>query len=93
MIEGKNLVFIDCNLANNIIDPTWIVDGKHIDRTTQVKWVKKSEVDLGSGQKKIIVSLQVQEDKPNGIFVEQAEEEWLVNSSDDYNLAHLQFSE
>ena len=26
-ISGKNLIFIDCNLVNNVIDPSWNVSG------------------------------------------------------------------
>jgi hypothetical protein len=91
-IQGKDLTFINCNLTNNIIDPTWIVNGKHIERTTQLKFIKKSETDLGNGMKKIIVSLQVQEDKPDGKFVELKEDEEIYNNIDSYDLAILRLN-
>jgi hypothetical protein len=40
-IIGKNLTFIDCNLVNNVIDPSWTV-----------KWCNNSQIDIEAREAK-----------------------------------------
>lgn len=91
-IQGRNLTFIECNLANNLIDPDWTINGKKNMGAIQFKRIKKSETGLEDGRKRIIISHQVMEDKTNGKFVEVAEDIEEVNIGDDYNLAILRLN-
>ena len=86
-IEGKNLTFIDCNLVNNAIDPSWILQGSNI---AQIKRIKKSEILQVDGSIKIIISHQVKQ--KNGTYLEVAEDEEVTNDIDSYNLAILRLN-
>lgn len=79
-IEGKNLTFIDCNLVNNAIDPSWILQESNI---AQIKRIKKSEISQVDGSIKIIISHQVKQ--KNGTYLEVAEDEEVTNDIDSYN--------
>ncbi|MBU2052447.1 hypothetical protein KKH13_04560 [Patescibacteria group bacterium] len=65
-ISGKNITFIECNLVNVKIDPTWIIQSCN---TCQVKTVVKERVDE-DGNTTLKISHQVKRD---GVFVEEAE--------------------
>lgn len=81
-IQGKNLQLIDCNLTNNTVDPTWIINGKQgIAEVTQIDRTIKSKVVDGD-KTHLIISHKVKEDKPNGEFVEVNEDEEIVLNSE-----------
>ena len=42
-IEGKDLVFVECNLVNNIIDPSWKLESCN---TCQVDFAKREAEEL-----------------------------------------------
>jgi len=86
-IQGKNLAFIDCNLINIEIDPTWIMQGSN---NCQIKRIKKSEKDLGNGIKEIIISHQVE--GKDGKFTEVSEDVETTYDADSYNLAILRLN-
>ena len=85
-ITGKNLTFIGCNLINVEKDATWIIQDSN---TCQIKRVKKSEEVLENGQKKVIISHQVER---GGIFIEEQTDEETVSVGDDYDLLMLRLN-
>lgn len=87
-IQGENLVFIECNLVNNAINPSWTLINSN---RAQIKRIKKSEEDLGGGRKKIIISHQAKD--KNGVWSEVQEDYEETNNTDDYNLAILRLNE
>jgi len=79
-IEGKNLVFIDCNLVNVEIDPSWTLSGCN---TSQIKRIIKKQEDIlddknevVAGKQKLVIAHQVEQD---GKFVEVNEVTEIVD--------------
>ena len=86
-ITGNNLTFIECNLVNVQIDPTWIVQSSN---TAQIKRIKKSETVLADGIKEIKISHQVE---TNGVFIEVAEDAVETQDVDSYNMLMLRLNQ
>lgn len=81
-IQGKNITFIECNLANVEIDPTWtLIDTFNI----HFKRTLKNIINLEDGNLKFIISHQVEKD---GKFVEEREYEEIVDP-DNYDRVML----
>lgn len=90
-ITGKNLTFIGCNLVNNKIDPTWILETTNI---TQKKNIKKSEKNyencLDCGIKEITISVFNKDKQGNWMEVEDDVETTM--DTDEYNLLMLRLN-
>lgn len=84
-IKGKNLTFIECNLVNVEIDPSWIIQSCN---TTQVMRVVKEDV-VDKGVTTRTISHQVER---NGVFVEEATYAEVLNTAEEKAHADLSLS-
>lgn len=75
-ISGKNLTFIDCNLVNVEIDPTWTLISSN---NAQILRVLTSQVDNGDGTTTVSISNRL-EQKNQTYREESTDEEIVVNS-------------
>jgi hypothetical protein len=83
-IEGKNLTFIDCNLVNVEIDPSWTVQGCN---TAQIKRVVTKQTDKEDGITELEISHQVEQ---KGEFVEVSTDKEIHKTEElEYSIKRL----
>lgn len=84
-VTGKNLIFKECNLVNNEIDPTWVLENCNI---CQIKRVIKSQKNTDT-QTTLVISHQVEQ--KDGTFKEVQVYEKVHNLGDEYNIKKMKY--